>query len=243
MGVPGSGKSTLASQLRRVNPGFRLIEEPLPPNIEQSLTEFYHDPVGHTLHTQLEFIDAWVKTFDALAPHKAIAKMPKFLRPLANKVAMAESMLFPPSNLIVDASPLSGLYHSHTSRDMGWLDDDAFISVMAYYDIMKQYWGAYMPSEILYNKVAPEVVMERISRRGRPYEQSITIEYVERLTQNLEELLSTMDNVTIVDGENSGFDHVSFCQFCGSKGFTVHEHYSHGKVEPNRVFECGFCPN
>lgn len=243
MGVPGSGKSTLASQLGRVNPGFKVIEEPLPPSIEHSLAEFYHDPAAHTLRTQLEFVDAWAKVFEGLSPQKHIAKMPKFLRPLANKVAMAESMLLPPSNLIIDASPLSILYHSHTARDMGWLDDDALVSIMSYYDILKQYWDAYMPSEILYYKVSPEIAMKRISNRGRPYEQSITKDYIERLIFNLEELLSAMENVTIIDGENKGFDYVSFCQFCVSKGFTIHENYSHGKLEPNCIFECGFCPN
>lgn len=246
MGIPGSGKSTLCHHLKKANKGYDLLEEPLPRKITESLKGFYEDPQANTITTQLEFIDSWVEAFDKrYSPVTRLARYPKFLRPLASKVMMAESMLYPPSSLIVDASPLSILYHTHTARDMGWLDNDGLVAVMSYYDAMRSYWEAYLPSEVLYNKVTPEVALDRIATRGRSFEKSISLEYLTKLMTNLEELLSTMENVTVIQTEGSSYGPSagSDCGFCDDKEFTIHEHLSHGKVEANRVFECGFCSN
>jgi deoxyadenosine/deoxycytidine kinase len=37
------------------------------------------------------------------------------------------------------------------------------------------------PDLILYLRASPEVLMDRIARRGRPSEQAITIDYIQRL--------------------------------------------------------------
>jgi deoxyadenosine/deoxycytidine kinase len=38
------------------------------------------------------------------------------------------------------------------------------------------------PDLILYLKASPDTLMQRIARRGRPSEQSITVDYIARLT-------------------------------------------------------------
>ena len=54
------------------------------------------------------------------------------------------------------------------------------------------------PNVIVYLQARPELLLERIHQRHRPFEQGITVEYLERLTAGYEKMLADYEHCPII---------------------------------------------
>ena len=68
---------------------------------------------------------------------------------------------------------------ARTLRAQGSMTEVDYDNYVALFDCMVSFLRK--PDLILYLKASPDTLMQRISRRGRPSEQSITIDYIARL--------------------------------------------------------------
>src|SRR6185503_8443722 len=66
-----------------------------------------------------------------------------------------------------------------TLFEQGSMTEVDYRNYIALFDVMMSFLRP--PDLILYLKASPGVLMERIARRGRPSEQAITLDYIQRL--------------------------------------------------------------
>jgi deoxyadenosine/deoxycytidine kinase len=74
---------------------------------------------------------------------------------------------------------------ARTLRDQGSMTEVDYQNYTSLFHILVSFLRK--PDLILYLKATPPVLMERIARRGRPSEQSITIDYIARLNRAYED--------------------------------------------------------
>ena len=68
---------------------------------------------------------------------------------------------------------------ARTLHEQGSMTEVDYRNYTALFDVMMSFLRP--PDLILYLKASPGVLMERIARRGRPSEQAITLDYIQRL--------------------------------------------------------------
>ena len=66
--------------------------------------------------------------------------------------------------------------------------------------------GNILPTCYIYLRVDPEVCLERIKKRGRESEKTITLEYLQKIHKYHEEWLMDIPNVLIIDGNGPYVD-------------------------------------
>jgi deoxyadenosine/deoxycytidine kinase len=85
------------------------------------------------------------------------------------------------------------------------IDDDLFTLYCWWYtEIVEKYLKIILPHKFIYLRTKPEVCLERIKKRGRESEKSITIDYLQKLDKKYETLVKKLKtdgyDVEIVDG-------------------------------------------
>jgi len=110
--------------------------------------------------------------------------------------------------IIQDRSIFEGVYvFTANNKDMGNLDERDFDTYMELFDIMTSLVDA--PDLLVYLRASVPHLVENIRRRGRDYEQSIPIAYLENLNCRYESFVVEKypGKVLVIDVDNLDFLH------------------------------------
>ena len=92
------------------------------------------------------------------------------------------------SNVVQDRSIFEGVYiFSANNRDMGNLDTRDFETYMELFELMTSLVDA--PDLLIYLRSTVPHLVANIRKRGREYEQSMSIEYLENLNRRYDEFV------------------------------------------------------
>lgn len=92
------------------------------------------------------------------------------------------------SNVVQDRSIFEGVYiFSANNRDMGNLDTRDFETYMELFELMTSLVDA--PDLLIYLRSTVPHLVDNIRKRGREYEQSMSIEYLENLNRRYDEFV------------------------------------------------------
>jgi deoxyadenosine/deoxycytidine kinase len=153
----GVGKTELTDRLSR-DLGWYAYYEPVIQN--PYLDPFYADMARWAFHLQIYFLSERFKA----------------------QVTIGESVgAFIQDRTIYEDREI----FARTLHDQGDMTDVDFENYTALFDCMVSFLRK--PDLILYLKASPETLMERIARRGRESEKSITLDYLSRLGRKYDE--------------------------------------------------------
>ena len=110
--------------------------------------------------------------------------------------------------VVQDRSIFEGVHiFSANNKDMGNLDERDFDTYMELFDIMTSLVDA--PDLLVYLRASVPHLVENIRRRGRDYEQSIPIAYLENLNCRYESFVAEKypGKVLVIDVDNLDFLH------------------------------------
>ena len=110
--------------------------------------------------------------------------------------------------VVQDRSIFEGVHiFSANNKDMGNLDERDFDTYMELFDIMTSLVDA--PDLLVYLRASVPHLVENIRRRGRDYEQSIPIAYLENLNRRYESFVVEKypGKVLVIDVDNLDFVH------------------------------------
>ena len=158
----GAGKSTLAKGLAS-HFNLKLFEEPVDAN--PYLEKFYAEPKKYALDMQL-----WLLA-SRFRDHVQGTELA--WKGMGNDTGT--------NGVLFDRSLYGDSVFERVNYDLGNIDDVGHEHYHMHRDTMMRYVMA--PHKVLYLKVAPEVCMERIAKRGRVFEKGITEEYLKHLEQ------------------------------------------------------------
>jgi len=150
-GPIGVGKTSLCSRLSESLGFSRLLERP---GENPFLERFYADPARFSLATQLHFL---FQRMDDLAE-------------LSNQINNGVSCISDFSDFLVDKDPLFAKMN---------LDPDEYDLYMQVYQRVAVQAPA--PDLVIYLQAPVKVLEDRISRRGVPFEQVMSRDYLERV--------------------------------------------------------------
>lgn len=141
------------------------------------LEKFYQDPAHHALATQLFFL----------------FQRSNELRDLAQPDLFGVSTV---ADYLFEKDPLFARLN---------LSDAEFALYQQIYQTLKPQTP--VPDLVIYLQAAPEVLMERVRKRARHYEQGITESYLSRLTQSYNEFFYHYDAspILVVNSEHLNF--------------------------------------
>lgn len=152
MGNIGAGKTTLASELATIL-GLKLYKEKIKNN--KYLDKFYADMKKYAFETELYLLrKRWKQQKDIVESLKS-------------------------KGVIQDRTIYEDLVFYMTLKESGMLTDDQYNTCIKYFiNIIKL---IYKPNVIIYLKVSPDVLLERIKKRGRENEKGVNKEYLMKL--------------------------------------------------------------
>jgi deoxyadenosine/deoxycytidine kinase len=172
----GSGKTTLTKMLAR-RYGWTPRFEPVDNN--PYLSDFYADMSRWSFNLQIYFLN---KRFREVVE---ISKSKDYI--IQDRTIFEDAKIFAP-NL----------------HDGGFMSDRDFDNYTDLFDLMMSL--VKLPDLMIYIRSSVPNLVAQIAKRGREYEQSIRIDYLEGLNKRYEEWIETFKgNLIIVDG-----DHVKF---------------------------------
>jgi deoxyadenosine/deoxycytidine kinase len=174
----GSGKSSLTMKLSEEF-GWRAYYESVDDN--PYLPDFYADMKRWAFHLQVYFLSKRFQT------HKEI-------------VASGESVIQDRS-IYEDAEIFA--YNLH---DIDKMDDRDYENYRSLFYTMIDYLKP--PDLMIYLKCSIDTLVKQIKRRGRSYEQSIPVEYLEQLNGHYERWIASYDLGPLLIIENDGLDFV-----------------------------------
>ena len=174
----GSGKSSLTLKLSEEF-GWRAYYESVDDN--PYLPDFYADMKRWAFHLQVYFLSKRFQT------HKEI-------------VASGDSVIQDRS-IYEDAEIFA--YNLH---DIGKMDDRDYENYRSLFYTMIDYLKP--PDLMIYLKCSIDTLVKQIRRRGRSYEQSIPVEYLEQLNGHYERWIASYDLGPLLIIENDGLDFV-----------------------------------
>jgi deoxyadenosine/deoxycytidine kinase len=174
----GSGKSSLTLKLSEEF-GWRAYYESVDDN--PYLPDFYADMKRWAFHLQVYFLSKRFQT------HKEI-------------VASGDSVIQDRS-IYEDAEIFA--YNLH---DIGKMDDRDYENYRSLFYTMIDYLKP--PDLMIYLKCSIDTLVNQIKRRGRSYEQSIPVEYLEQLNGHYERWIASYDLGPLLIIENDGLDFV-----------------------------------
>jgi len=171
------GKSTLNHLVReKALPNVEVIDEPVDIWREIGLLDnFYKD------------ITRWSYTFQNVAFITKMMELEKATDP--NKIYIIERSPFADRKIFAQMC-----YEGGQMTQMEW---DAY---SLWYNHYIQKISDY---KFVYIKTSPETCKERITSRGRPEEQSIPLEYLQKLNEKHEDWFTQEQNHICIDGEQS----------------------------------------
>ncbi len=172
MGTMGSGKTTVAKLLAK-ELDYPLILE----NFEENafLPKFYQDMQRWAFHSQ---------TFFLLEKIRQIEKIPSLLEK---------------HSIIQDTPIMQDVFsYAQAQYELGNMDKDEWRLYLKTYELMKEHFK--QPDVIIYLDASVDTIMNRITQRGREFEQSIPRSYIELLDRlNTEWLKNSKIPVVHID--------------------------------------------
>lgn len=147
------------------------------PDENPFLAKFYQDPVRHALATQLFFL------FQRGDEVRELAQMDLFQARTVSDYLLDKDMLFARLNLI---------------------EEEFALYLQIYRTLQLQ---APSPDLVIYLQAEPLTLAERVHRRAKSYEQTISEAYLQRLTQSYSDFFYHYDAgpVLMVNSENLNF--------------------------------------
>lgn len=173
----GAGKSEFIKALNTEE--YKVVQEPV--DIWENigiLTEFYKDP------------KRWAYTFQSLA---FVSRLSLVWSEIANnhlnKPVILERSIYTDKNCFTELQ-----------LDFGNMNEIEHKTYVAWYTLAEQKFAKDVKADaIIYLRTTPEICFERIKKRSRNGESSISIEYLTALHDKHEKWLNAMDNVIYVD--------------------------------------------
>ncbi len=90
-------------------------------------------------------------------------------------------------------------------HDMGLMTSRDFDAYMRLFDLMEEFISP--PDLLIYLNASVPTLVEQIQKRGRPYENSIRLDYLQRLNERYQEWIKCYDKgkLLIIDVDNNRF--------------------------------------
>ena len=172
----GSGKTTLTRMLAH-RYGWTPRYEPVDNN--PYLADFYADMERWAINTQIYFLN---KRFREVV-----------------EISRSDETIIQDRTIFEDARIFAPNLH-----DQGKLSDRDFDNYTDLFDLMISL--VKLPDLMIYIRSSIPTLVEQIQKRGRDFEQSIRIDYLEGLSRRYEEWIATYEGpLIIVDGDNIKF--------------------------------------
>ncbi|MDP5067485.1 MAG: deoxynucleoside kinase [Schleiferiaceae bacterium] len=173
----GSGKTTLTTLLSK-HYGWEAHYEEVDHN--PYLDDFYSDMMRWSFNLQIFFLHS------RFAQIHQIRKSGKAV--IQDRTIYEDSTIFAP-NL----------------HDMGLMTSRDFDAYMRLFDLMEEFISP--PDLLIYLNASVPTLVEQIQKRGRPYENSIRLDYLQRLNERYQEWIKCYDKgkLLIIDVDNNRF--------------------------------------
>lgn len=173
----GSGKSSLTRLLSR-----RMRWKPFYESVEDNpyLSDFYADMSRWSFNLQVYFLS------NRFRSHKAISEGPRSV--ILDRVIYEDAEIF-----------ARNLY------DIGRMDERDYRNYVALYDVMTEYLRP--PDLLIYLRANTGTLLRQIALRGRDFEQSISLEYLEQLNRHYERWITRyrLGKVLVVESDSIDF--------------------------------------
>jgi len=173
----GSGKTTLTTLLSE-HYGWEAHYEEVDHN--PYLDDFYSDMMRWSFNLQIFFLHSrFAQIHDIRKSGKAV---------IQDRTIYEDSTIFAP-NL----------------HDMGLMTSRDFDAYMRLFDLMEEFISP--PDLLIYLNASVPTLVEQIQKRGRPYENSIRLDYLQRLNERYQEWIKGYDKgkLLIIDVDNNRF--------------------------------------
>lgn len=112
------------------------------------------------------------------------------------------------NTLVQDRSIFEGVYvFVENNYRMGNLSDRDYTTYMELFDLMMNF--VKMPDLMIYLKKSVPALIHQIQKRGREYEQTMSLDYLQGLNERYEEFINKkyQGKVLIIDSDNLDFEH------------------------------------
>jgi deoxyadenosine/deoxycytidine kinase len=156
----GVGKSTLVTMLCN-RLGWQPFFEPVGEN--PYLADFYHDMHQWSFHSQIFFLTRRLRSHRQLLDHPTSA--------IQDRCVYEDAEVFA-QNLFLQ----------------GLMDERDYLSYHELYRVLSEFLPP--PDLVVYLRASVDTLMQRISRRGRDYERTITHEYLTQLNSLYEDWIA-----------------------------------------------------
>ena len=173
----GSGKTTLTTLLSK-HYGWEAHFEEVDHN--PYLDDFYSDMMRWSFNLQIFFLHSRFQQIHEIRKSgKAV---------IQDRTIYEDSTIFAP-NL----------------HDMGLMSSRDFDAYMRLFDLMEEFISP--PALLIYLNASVPTLVEQIQKRGRPYENSIRLDYLQRLNERYQEWIKGYDKgkLLIIDVDNNRF--------------------------------------
>jgi len=173
----GSGKTTLTTLLSE-HYGWEAHYEEVDHN--PYLDDFYSDMMRWSFNLQIFFLHSrFAQIHDIRKSGKAV---------IQDRTIYEDSTIFAP-NL----------------HDMGLMTSRDFDAYMRLFDLMEEFISP--PDLLIYLNASVPTLVEQIQKRGRPYENSIRLDYLQRLNERYQDWIKGYDKgkLLIIDVDNNRF--------------------------------------
>jgi deoxyadenosine/deoxycytidine kinase len=173
----GAGKTTLTKLLSNNYKWIAQFED-----TEQNpyLDDFYYDMAKWAFNLQIYFLSSRFKQIKEIREHK--------------------------KNIIQDRTIYEDVYiFAFNLHEMGLMQTRDYDNYLNLFNLMKEYIQA--PDLLIYLRASVPTLVNQIQKRGREYETSISIEYLQRLNDKYEEWITnyTEGKLLIIDVDNMDF--------------------------------------
>ena len=173
----GSGKTTLTKKLAK---RYNWTPQFEPVDNNPYLTDYYKDMNRWAFNLQIYFLNKRFKDVVDIARGDVDV--------IQDRTIFADARIFAP-NL----------------HDMGMMSDRDFANYSDLFDLMISL--VKLPDLMIYIRSSIPTIVSHIQKRGRDFEKSIRIDYLEGLNKRYEDWISTYKgHLIIVDGDNLDFE-------------------------------------
>jgi deoxycitidine kinase len=189
----GVGKSTFLRTIKELDPSANVIPEPLDVWEQIGILDaFYSDPAR------------WAYTFQSVA--------------FATRVSAVINHRTPDALNVVERSVYIDKHgFAKHNREIGNISDIEWKAYSCWYNLMiSKFENDLQPDKVVYLRASPERCFERIKKRSRSAESSISLDYLKGLHEKYEKWVArpeVKDRVVVVDLESDYESESQYKQF------------------------------